>query len=106
MCNDEDKPSLRSQLRKYRLPNRKLRSTLFLQKNPGANKGLSLYPNPATSSAILGGAAPGATVRVLDALGCLVATTTADAVGKVRLAGLAPGLYIVRTGSSGRLIVE
>jgi len=47
-------------------------------------------------------------VQVLDALGRRVATTQADATGTAHLpAGLHPGVYVVRTGSSAlRLTVE
>jgi hypothetical protein len=72
-----------------------------------AGAGLSLYPNPTAGPATLGGAAPGTTVRVLDALGRQVASAIANAAGIVRLAGLAPGLYVVRAGSgSVQLVVE
>ena len=69
---------------------------------------LSLYPNPAPGgAATLAGAVPGAAVQVLDALGRRVAAATADATGTARLGGLAPGLYLVRAGSSSvRLAVE
>ncbi|MGI4884000.1 MAG: T9SS type A sorting domain-containing protein, partial [Janthinobacterium lividum] len=74
----------------------------------GAGGGLSLYPNPAPhGAATLSGAAPGQAVQVLDALGRVVATATADATGPAVLAGLAPGLYLVRVGASSvRLTVE
>lgn len=73
--------------------------------------GLALYPNPALGGAtLLSGAAPGAAVRVLDALGRPVATATADAAGTAALAlptGLAPGVYVVRAGQRAvRLTVE
>ena len=73
-----------------------------------AAPGLSLYPNPAPGAAQLCGATPGAAVQVLDALGRRVATTQADATGTAHLpAGLHPGVYVVRTGSSAlRLTVE
>ncbi len=71
--------------------------------------GLSLYPNPtAGGAATLAGAAPGALVQVLDALGRVAATAPADAAGTARVpAGLAPGVYVVRAGSAAlRLVVE
>jgi hypothetical protein len=47
---------------------------------------------------------------VLDALGRPVTTATADAAGTARLAlpaGLAPGVYLVRSGTQvRRLVVE
>ena len=73
-----------------------------------AGAGLTLYPNPATGTVLLSNAAPGAVVQVLDALGRVVATATADAGGAARLpAGLAPGVYVVRAGgAAARLAVE
>ncbi|MBF9224014.1 RCC1 domain-containing protein [Hymenobacter ruricola] len=77
---------------------------------PGApaEAGLALYPNPAPrGAATLRGATPGAPVQVLDALGRVAATATADAAGTAALAGLAPGLYVVRAGAGRlRLAVE
>ncbi|MGI4869754.1 MAG: beta strand repeat-containing protein [Janthinobacterium lividum] len=73
---------------------------------------LLLYPNPARGtthgSATLTGAEAGASVRVLDALGRVVAASVADAGGEAALAGgLAPGVYVVRVGTSAaRLVVE
>jgi alpha-tubulin suppressor-like RCC1 family protein len=65
----------------------------------GGSTELSLYPNPARDHATaLHGAAPGSLVQVLDALGRPVCTTTADASGTAALAGLPPGLYLVRSG--------
>jgi hypothetical protein len=63
---------------------------------------LALFPNPTRSSATLTGAEPGATVQVLDALGRLVTTVTADAAGTAELqlsTALAKGVYVVRTGA-------
>jgi len=70
--------------------------------------GLALYPNPARGgAATFSGIAPGAAVRVLDALGRVTATATADATGTAHLTGLAPGLYVVQAGvSSLHLAVE
>jgi len=71
--------------------------------------GLSLYPNPtAGGAATLAGAAPGALVQVLDALGRVAATVPADATGTARVpAGLVSGVYVVRAGSAAlRLVVE
>ncbi|MDO7875282.1 Ig-like domain-containing protein [Hymenobacter sp. ASUV-10] len=69
-----------------------------------------LTPNPATSSCLLTGVTSHAPVQLLDALGRSVLMATADAAGTARLAlpaGLAPGLYLVRSGGrSQRLLVE
>lgn len=69
---------------------------------------LALYPNPAPGSAVfLNGAAPRATVQVLDVLGRVAATATTTTTGTATLAGLPPGLYLVRVGSECvRLSVE
>ena len=74
----------------------------------GSPAGLTLFPNPASSgAATLAGATPGATVRVLDALGRVVAAATADASGATQLAGLSAGLYLVQAGShTARLAVN
>lgn len=76
----------------------------------GAAAGLSLAPNPARTATVLTGAAPGAAVLVLDALGRQVGTATADASGTAQLtlpAGLAAGIYVVRAGrQQARLAVE
>ena len=77
----------------------------------GAASGLALFPNPSQGRATtLSGAAPGAVVQVLDALGRVVATTTADASGTAALelpAALAPGVYLVQaSGQVRRLAVE
>jgi alpha-tubulin suppressor-like RCC1 family protein len=72
--------------------------------------GLALYPNPAQPGTTHTGAVPGAAVQVLDGLGRLVLTTQADATGAAPLAlppGLAPGVYLVRTGPQAlRLSVQ
>jgi hypothetical protein len=71
---------------------------------------LVFFPNPTSAVTTLTGAAPGTVVQVLDALGHLVATATADATGTARLpllAGLAPGVYMARGGGQvARLAVE
>ena len=72
---------------------------------------LVLFPNPARAGVVvLGGAAAGGVVQVRDALGRLVATTTADASGTATLglpAGLAAGVYLVHgNGQVARLCVE
>ncbi|MGI4869563.1 MAG: hypothetical protein ACRYFX_00110 [Janthinobacterium lividum] len=77
----------------------------------GAAAGLALFPNPAHGgAATLTGTQPGAVVTVLDALGRPVASVIADAAGTAALvlpAGLATGVYVVRTGSKAlRLLVE
>lgn len=58
-------------------------------------------------TATLTGAAPGAAMQVLDALGRVAATATAVAVGTAALGALAPGLYVVRASSGAvRLVME
>jgi len=63
--------------------------------------GLALYPNPARGgAALLSGAAPGAAVWVLDALGRPVGTAALPR-------GVAPGVYVVRVGTQAvKLTVE
>lgn len=71
--------------------------------------GLALFPNPATTTSTLVGAAPGGRIQVLDALGRVVVAATADAAGTTELlpAGLASGVYVVRTGSQAlRLLIN
>jgi hypothetical protein len=74
-----------------------------------ATAGLSLVPNPARATT-LAGAAAGASVQVFDATGRCVLTATADAAGTAALllpAGLATGVYVVRTGAQVvRLMVQ
>ncbi|RZK55924.1 MAG: T9SS type A sorting domain-containing protein [Hymenobacter sp.] len=67
-------------------------------------RGISRAQAPAT----LSGVAPGASVGIFDALGRRVATAAADASGTAPLpAGLAPGVYVVRAGTSTvRWVVE
>jgi hypothetical protein len=76
----------------------------------GAAAGLSLFPNPAHDAATLTGIAPGQAVQVLDAVGRLVLSATADASGTATLAlpaGQPGGVYVVRAGSQAvRLTVE
>ncbi|MDO7850141.1 FG-GAP repeat domain-containing protein [Hymenobacter convexus] len=71
---------------------------------------LALFPNPAASAATLSGATPGAPISVLDALGRVLLTATADATGAARLvlpAGLPAGVYLMRCGGQvRRLAVE
>ena len=88
-----------------------LTACLLPTRPAAAGAALSLAPNPAPGgAATLSGSQPGAAVRVLDALGRVVATATADAGGVARLllpAGLAPGVYVVRSGGqAARLAVE
>jgi hypothetical protein len=75
-----------------------------------ARAALTLFPNPAHATAHLGGAVPGATVRVVDALGRGVTTAIADANGNALLtlpAGLPGGMYLVVAGmETRRLVVE
>lgn len=71
---------------------------------------LALFPTPATGLTTLSGAAPGAVVRMFDLQGRQVLAATADAAGAAALplpAGLASGLYLVRTGPAAvRLTVQ
>lgn len=75
-----------------------------------AAAGLSLFPNPAQQLTTLTGAAPYATVQVFDALGRTLITALADADGTAQLVlptGLAPGVYLVRTGTQAlRLLIN
>jgi hypothetical protein len=70
---------------------------------------LVLFPNPAQVATTLAGAEPNAVVHVLDALGRVVATATADATGIATRAlpvGLPGGVYVVRAGpQAARLAV-
>jgi hypothetical protein len=73
--------------------------------------GLALFPNPiADGATTLVGASAGARVQVLDALGRVVTTATADAAGTAHLTlpvGVAGGVYVVRTGAQAlRLLVK
>ena len=72
--------------------------------------GLTAFPNPATRTARLTGAPASGRIQVLDALGRIVTTATADANGEAGLslpAGLCSGVYIVRVGSQAlRLLVN
>jgi hypothetical protein len=62
---------------------------------------LHLYPNPTTGSALLSGVLAKATVFLFNVLGARIATTTADATGApTLLAGLSPGLYLVRADAA------
>ncbi len=76
----------------------------------GATARAALYPNPASGLVTFGGGTPGAAVLVLDALGRTVLAGTADASGTALLvlpAGLAAGVYVVRSGAQAlRLAVE
>jgi len=71
---------------------------------------LECFPQPAHTSAKVLGAAPGATVLLIDALGRQVAHATAgpDGAGELHLpAGLPAGVYVVRSGTqSAKLAVE
>jgi hypothetical protein len=71
---------------------------------------LALYPNPASATATLSGAAAQEAVQVLDALSRVVYTTTTAADGTAKLdlpASLPAGVYIVRAGTqAARLTVE
>ncbi len=71
---------------------------------------LRLYPNPARSAVAVAGAVARAAVVVLDGLGRVVTTATADAAGTASLVlptGLAAGVYVVKcAGQTLRLVVE
>ncbi len=70
---------------------------------------MALHPNPAAGpvAAQLTGARPGAQVQVLNALGQLLATTTANATGTAVLPGQLPaGLYVVRCGEQSLRFVQ
>jgi len=72
----------------------------------GAAGVLALYPNPTAGAATLSGTAASTAVRVLNSLGQLVATATADASGNTPLS-LPTGLYLVQAeGQTLRLSVR
>ena len=74
-----------------------------------ARPGFTLFPNPARDAVQVRGTTPGTVLEVRDALGRLLRTATADASGAARLplAGLAPGVYVLRgAGQAQRLLVE
>ena len=77
----------------------------------GAAAPLAVWPNPTGGGAVwVQGPAPGQAVRVCDALDRVVGIGLMPARGPLRLelgAGLAPGLYVVRSGGQARrLVVE
>ena len=65
-----------------------------------------VWPNPATGTVTVRAAQAG-TVQLLDAVGREVRATRAAAGQDVRweLAGLPPGLYVVRAGAATRRLV-
>ncbi|RZJ93269.1 MAG: T9SS type A sorting domain-containing protein [Hymenobacter sp.] len=71
---------------------------------------ITLFPNPATASTTLLGMVPGTQVQVLDDLGRLLFSATANVEGTAILdfpPGLRSGLYMVRTSTTAtRLIVH
>ncbi|MDO7877627.1 T9SS type A sorting domain-containing protein [Hymenobacter sp. ASUV-10] len=75
-----------------------------------AHASFTAYPNPAHDAVTATGLPANAAVEVFDALGRAVARATADAAGTARLAlpaGLAAGVYVVRSGAQARrLTVE
>lgn len=77
---------------------------------PARSAALALYPNPARDELTITGPAAGTAVQLLNALGQVVLTTTADASGTTRLtlpASLPGGLYLVQSGSdTQRLVVR
>jgi len=84
-------------------------SPTVLPTRPGSvAPALALVPNPTgTGAATLSGIPPGAIVHVFDTVGRQAGTFTTDATGTAALAGLAPGLYLVRVGAAtARLVVK
>ncbi|MGI4872039.1 MAG: T9SS type A sorting domain-containing protein [Janthinobacterium lividum] len=81
---------------------------LSVQRVIPAGVQLAVFPSPTPGAATLSGATPSTAVQVLDSLGRVVATATADAVGTATLpSGLAPGVYVVRSGTHAKqLVVE
>ena len=75
----------------------------------GSRAALALYPNPAREgAATLTGVQPGTVVRVVDALGRSVLTTTANEAGTAKLqwpTGVVSGLYLVRAGAQASCLV-
>ncbi len=71
---------------------------------------LQLWPNPARGTVAVGGVAPGQAVQLLDLTGRVLLSAAVPAKGPLQLAlpaGLAPGVYLVRSGSqTRRLAVE
>jgi hypothetical protein len=71
---------------------------------------LQLWPNPARGTVAVGGVAPGQAVQLLDLAGRVLLSAVLPAEGPLQLAlpaGLAPGVYLVRSGSQTRhLAVE
>lgn len=76
----------------------------------GAVTGLTLVPNPTRTATLASGLVAGAAVDVFDTLGRPVLHAQVDAAGQAALAlptGLAPGMYLVRSGArTSRLVVE
>lgn len=69
---------------------------------------LTLFPNPAHGAATLTGATPNAPLAVLDALGRVLLTATADAAGTARLilpTKLPDGMYLVRIDEQTRRLI-
>ena len=71
---------------------------------------LQLWPNPARGTVSVAGGAPGEVVQLLDLAGRVLLRAVLPAEGPLQLllpAGLAPGMYVVRSGDqSRRLAVE
>ena len=71
---------------------------------------LQVWPNPARSTVAVGGGVPGQPVLLLDLAGRVLLSAVLPAQGPLQLAlpaGLAPGMYVVRSGNqSRRLAVE
>ncbi|HEX8326445.1 MAG TPA: zinc-dependent metalloprotease family protein [Hymenobacter sp.] len=71
---------------------------------------LQVWPNPARGAVSVGGIAPGKAVQLIDLTGRVLLSAVLPADGPLQLqlpSGLAPGLYVVRSGGqSQRLVVE
>jgi hypothetical protein len=75
----------------------------------GAAARLRVWPNPTAGTVTVAGLVPGQPVQVLDLTGRVRLTATQAGSGalQLELAGLAPGIYVVRgNGSAVRLIVK
>jgi len=79
--------------------------TTLAAASASAPAAFSLYPNPASRAATVAGLPAGQRVELLDAVGRLVATATADATGKALLTwptSVASGVYVLRAGTQAR----
>ena len=79
--------------------------TTLAAASASAPAAFSLYPNPASRAATVAGLPAGQRIELLDAVGRLVATATADATGKALLTwptSVASGVYVLRAGTQAR----